>query len=98
MRTAPQKSSLLFWRDQTGAKVDWIIEKERQYTPIEVKWTENPSARDARHILTFIEEYSNSSKGYVICRIPRAQKLTDNITALPWQEIHLILEHEQRSE
>ena len=92
MRTAPQKSSLLFWRDQAGAEVDWIVEKENQYTPVEVKWTDNPSSRDARHVHAFIEEYSNSSRGYVICRIPRAQKLTDTVTALPWRELHTVLE------
>ncbi|NGX55350.1 MAG: hypothetical protein KR126chlam2_00984 [Chlamydiae bacterium] len=95
MRTVPQKSSLLFWRDQAGAEVDWIVEKENQYTPVEVKWTENPSSRDARHVHAFIKEYSNSSQGYVICRIPRAQKLTDTITALPWRELHTVLEDRQ---
>jgi uncharacterized protein len=95
MRTAPQKSSLLFWRDQAGVEVDWIVEKENHYTPVEVKWTKNPSSRDARHVQAFIEEYSNSSRGYVICRIPQAQKLTDTVTALPWRELHKILEDRQ---
>lgn len=92
MRTSPQKSSLLFWRNQAGAEVDWIVEKENQYIPVEVKWTENPNSSDARHIHTFIEEYRNSSKGYVICRIPRAQKLTNKVLALPWKELHVVLE------
>ena len=93
MRTSPQKSSLLFWRDQAGAEVDWVVDKENRYTPVEVKWTNGPSARDARHVHTFVEEYSNSSKGYVICRIPRAQKLTDLVTALPWRELYTVLEN-----
>lgn len=92
MRTSPQKSSLLFWRDQAGAEVDWVVDKDNRYTPVEVKWTKDPSSRDARHVHTFVEEYSNSSKGYVICRIPRAQKLTDLVTALPWRELHTVLE------
>ncbi len=92
MRTIPQKSSLLFWRDQAGVEVDWIIEKENQYIPIEVKWTESPSPRDARHIHTFFEEYPNSSQGYVVCRVSQAQKLTDTVTALPWEKLHTILE------
>lgn len=87
MRTIPQRSTLLFWRDQTGEEVDWVVEKENRYIPIEVKWTENPSPRDARHVDTFIKEYPNSSSGYVICRIPRAQKLSENVTALPWKEL-----------
>ena len=91
MRTAPQKSSLLFWRDQSGAEVDWVVEKENQYTPVEVKWTTHPSPRDARHVLAFLEEYPNSSQGYVICRIPRPQKLAEKVTALPWRELHTVL-------
>ncbi len=91
MRTTPQKGSLLFWRDQAGAEVDWIIERESQYIPVEVKWKENPSPRDARHVQTFINEYSNSSRGYVICRIPRAQKLTETVTALPWSELTTVI-------
>ncbi|WP_194848350.1 ATP-binding protein [Candidatus Neptunochlamydia vexilliferae] len=92
MRTAPIKSSLMFWRDSSGAEVDWVVEKTNQYIPVEVKWTENPQARDARHIQTFLNEYKNSSHGYLICRIPRAQKLAPNVTALPWQELPKVLE------
>ncbi|MCH9628078.1 MAG: hypothetical protein S4CHLAM2_17280 [Chlamydiales bacterium] len=91
MRTVPQKSSLLFWRDQGGAEVDWIIERENRFTPVEVKWTENPSTRDARHVHAFIEEYPNSAHGFVICRTSRAQKLTDTVTALPWKELSRVL-------
>lgn len=92
LRTSPKKCSMLFWRDQAGAEVDWVVDKENTYTPIEVKWTKTPNARDARHLHTFIEEYPNSCKGYVICRIPRAQKLTDLVTALPWRELHTAIE------
>lgn len=93
MRTFPQKGSLLFWRDQSGAEVDWIVERDNHYIPVEVKWTTQPSASDARHLHTFLEEYPNSSKAYVICRIPRAQKLMDRVIALPWQELHTLLLH-----
>ncbi len=92
LRTFPQKSALLFWRDQTGAEVDWIIEKEGEFIPVGVKWTKRPSMRDTKHIHTFIEEYPNSIRGYVICRISRRQKLTDKVTALPWEEVHRVLE------
>lgn len=92
MRTLPIKSSLLFWRDQSGAKIDWIVERENRYIPIEVKWTKNPRISDTRHLHTFIKEYSNSSHGYLICRIQRAQKLTDSVIALPWKELDKILD------
>ena len=93
MRTRPIKSSLMFWRDQAGAEVDWIIEKENHYIPVEVKWTKSPNKQDAKHLHTFIKEYTNSSCGYVICRIPRAQKLSKSVTALPWQELPTILDN-----
>lgn len=90
MRTFPQKSSLMHWRDAAGAEIDWIVEKEHQYIPVEVKWTKNPRPNHARHVHSFIQEYPNSSKGYVICRIPKAQKLTEQVMALPWQELHML--------
>jgi predicted AAA+ superfamily ATPase len=65
--------------------VDFIVEHGAALTPIEVKWTENPTAGDARHLLTFLGERSKVSKhGYVICRCPRPLQLHDRITALPW--------------
>lgn len=87
MRTEPIKSSLMYWRDSSGAEVDWIIERENRFIPFEVKWTQNPTVNDARHIKTFIEDHPNASQGYVICRAPKPQKLSDKITALPWQDL-----------
>jgi len=91
LRTIPIKSTLLFWRNQAGAEVDWVVEQDNNYTPVEVKWTDNPHVQDARHVQTFIDEYPNSSCGYLVCRVPRDQKLTNNVTAIPWKELHKVL-------
>ena len=40
-------------RSRDGAEVDFIVEHGGGLTPIEVKWTENPTQNDARHLLTF---------------------------------------------
>jgi len=81
-----------FWRDHDGPEVDWVIEKENHYTPIEVKWTQTPSLKDARHLLVFMDEYDDvTDKGYIVCRTPRAIKLNARITAIPWQDIPTIL-------
>ena len=65
--------------------MDFIIEQGGRLTPIEVKWTENPTLNDARHLLSFLAEKSKESRhGYVICRCPRPLRLHDQITALPW--------------
>lgn len=92
MRTLLQKSTLYFWRDQTGVEIDWVVERENTFIPIKVKWTENPHIRDARHVCAFIKEYPNTRHGYIICRASHAQKLSENITALPWQSISTVLD------
>lgn len=72
-------------RTKDGAEVDFIIERAGTLTPIEVKWSEKPTARDARHLLTFLAEHPNQAQhGYVICRCSRPQRIHDQITALPW--------------
>ena len=75
------------WQTSTGAEVDAIVETPEEAIPIEVKWTENPSPRDARHVETFLDLHDDlSAGGYVVCRCPRRQQLTDRVTAIPWQE------------
>ena len=79
------EGKLYHQRSRDGAEVDFIVEHGAALTPIEVKWTENPTAGDARHLLTFLGERSKVAKhGYVICRCPRPLQLHDKITALPW--------------
>jgi predicted AAA+ superfamily ATPase len=78
---------LQFWRDPDGPEVDWIVEGEDRLLPVEVKWSDAPVERDARHLQTFLSEYSKAREGFVVCRTPRRFKLAPNITAIPWQEI-----------
>lgn len=44
---------LYYQRTKDGAEVDFIIDREGKLTPVEVKWAENPTLSDARHLLTF---------------------------------------------
>lgn len=76
--------SLSHFRTKDGAEIDFIIEHEGKLVPVEVKWTENPAAKDARHLVRFIAEHKNSHEGYVVCRCPRPMKLADSVTAIPW--------------
>jgi predicted AAA+ superfamily ATPase len=81
-----------YWRDASGVEVDYVLQIEKEYVPIEVKWTEMPSMQDARHVAKFLAEYDNAKRGYIVCRTPSAFEITDNIIALPWQEIDRIME------
>jgi predicted AAA+ superfamily ATPase len=73
------------WRNTSGAEVDGIIETPDEVIPVEVKWTDRPSPGDARHVETFIRHHQDmASRGYVICRTPHKQRLSDRVLALPW--------------
>ena len=73
------------WQTATGAEVDAVVETPHGIIPIEAKWTDRPSPHDARHVETFLAQHTDTAQhGYVVCRCPRTQKLTDRVTALPW--------------
>jgi predicted AAA+ superfamily ATPase len=85
-----QSSQLRYWRDSNGVEVDYVLENSGKYIPIEVKWTEEPSIKDARHLQKFLSDYVNSDKGFIICRTPQAVEIAENIVALPWQNLNEI--------
>lgn len=79
---------LFFWRTVSGAEIDVVLETPTEIIPIEVKWTESPREKDARHLRSFLNTYSKRAKrGFIICRCPYKLGITKNITAIPWYEI-----------
>ncbi len=90
-RQATPTTRLLFWRDPDGPEVDWLVEREGVMVPVEAKLTKTPDARDVRHVEVFLREYPDAPRGYLICRTPRRVRLSDRITALPWQELATVL-------
>ncbi|MFH0803140.1 MAG: DUF4143 domain-containing protein [bacterium] len=79
------KGKLYYQRTTTGAEVDYIIEDGNTLIPIEVKWSEHPSLKDARHLLTFMKENpKKAGRGYIICRCPHPLELHEQVLALPW--------------
>ncbi len=83
--------NLRFWRDSSGPEVDWVIEIFGEYIPIEVKWTTKPTLKDCKHVITFLNEYKEAKKGFVVCRIPRPMQLTPEILAIPWEHLAEII-------
>lgn len=84
------KVKVRYWRDSAGPEVDFILEHQHNYIPIEVKWTDKPSLSDAKHLQKFIAEYSEAKSAYVVCRTPYRYQINDHITALPWHEIYTL--------
>jgi predicted AAA+ superfamily ATPase len=76
-----------FWRPASGAEVDYVWQSPREDIPIEVKWTARPQPSDARHLEAFLAEYpSRARRGLVVCRCERAERLTDRVIAVPWNQ------------
>jgi predicted AAA+ superfamily ATPase len=76
---------LFYFRTKAGAEIDFVLERGGEIIPIEVKWTENPSRHDARHLKTFLDEQPRRARrGYIICRCRRPQTIDERIVALPW--------------
>lgn len=86
-RLTEKKVRLRFWRDPDGPEVDWVLEREGQYVPLEVKWSATPRPQDARNLQVFLSEHKNTSAGYVVCQTPRRVKLGPRLMAIPWQEV-----------
>jgi predicted AAA+ superfamily ATPase len=82
-----------YWRDTAGPEIDYVLDVAHRYIPIEVKWSDKPDLKDARHLKKFIEEYPHTACAYIICQTPHRYKLNDNIWALPWQETHTIFDN-----
>lgn len=81
-------TKIRFWRDPDGPEVDWVIDEDGVYIPLEVKWTENPASGDIRHLEVFLSEYKSAKTGFLICQVPRKVKLSGKVFALPWQSIN----------
>jgi uncharacterized protein len=78
---------LFYFRTKDGAEVDYVVELEDRTLAIEVKWTDKPSLRDLTGLVAFLRDHPKVREGYVICRCPRAVRLSKSITALPWQRL-----------
>lgn len=87
IHTNGRRANLRFWRDPDGPEVDWVVDENGIYIPIEVKWTENPMPGDVRHLEVFLSEYKSAKAGFLVCRVPRKAKLSEKVFALPWQSI-----------
>ncbi|NGX52266.1 MAG: hypothetical protein KR126chlam5_00562 [Candidatus Anoxychlamydiales bacterium] len=86
-RQQNSKISVHFWRDSAGPEVDWVLRRNDELLPIEVKWTDTPSRRDAKHLELFLNEYPKANKGYIVCQVSHNQVLSNNIEAISWKDL-----------
>lgn len=80
-------ASIYFWRDHDGPEVDYVLEQDGKYTPIGVKLTKKPTAKDIRHLKTFREEYPIKDYCYLVSNVPYCYEIEEGIMVLPWFEV-----------
>jgi predicted AAA+ superfamily ATPase len=93
IRALSPSTKLRYWRDHAGPEVDYVLENNKKYIPIEVKWTSTPTLQDAKHLIKFMDAYDCIKPAYIICQCKRPVLLHENIIALPWQELSSIIQN-----
>ncbi len=86
VRIYDSKYKVMYWRSHDGPEIDYVLSSQDTLVPIEVKLTENPTLKDARHLMTFCTEYS-VKQAYIVCRCNMPRRINELVTALPWQQL-----------
>ncbi len=92
IRSHKLSATLHFWQDPEVAEVDWVVQVNKIFLPFEIKIKNNVAKGDLRHLEHFLKEYPCPHGGFVIFTGLRPQKLTETITAIPWQNLTKMLE------
>lgn len=62
----PERPNVLHWRTATGAEVDFVVELPGRLLPIEIKSARRVMNADARHLRSFLADYSDSAPGALL--------------------------------
>lgn len=88
IRALGKDYKVYYWRTSGGAEVDCVIDLGNEVIPIEIKSSKTVSLSELKGLRSFLDEYKNLAKqAYVIVPEGKKEKLTENITALPWNKI-----------
>ena len=88
IRTLKKNYKIYYWRTSGGAEVDLIIDIGERLIPIEIKSARKISLSDVSGLKIFLNDYKKkASHGYVISMGDKKEKISNNITILPWHSI-----------
>lgn len=74
-----------FWRTAGGAEVDCIIDRGSSVIPIEIKSSKYISGSEIKGLKIFLNDYRKlATHGYIITMGEKPERISKNITALPW--------------
>lgn len=93
LRSQNLRGGLYYWRDHNGPEIDWVVEYENRWIPVEVKFVENPQQKQTRHLELFLNENEDrASKGFLVYLGKRPRKISEKITAIPWFDLYRVFE------
>jgi len=78
------KAKVFYWRTTNGKEVDFVVEHGKKLLAIETKLTQNPSFKDAKNLLTFIEAYPQTVNGLLLHSGESVRWLHTKVLAIPW--------------
>ena len=85
--STPQRPSVLYWRTVGGAEVDFVLELPDRLLPIEVKASRRVKHGDARHLLTFLEDYPSAPGALILYDGDDVFWLDRRVLAVPWHQV-----------
>jgi uncharacterized protein len=82
------EAQILFWRTHSGEEVDFVVESGERLLAIEVKAASRVGHRDARHLVTFREQYGDALHGALLLHTGEdVFWAADRVLAAPWWRI-----------
>jgi predicted AAA+ superfamily ATPase len=75
---------LYYWRTVSGREVDFIIEYGKKLLALEVKLSSNVLTRDIKNILSFIDDYTETTLGIILYTGNEIKWLHSKVVAIPW--------------
>lgn len=85
VRVLNKNYRICFWRTSGGAEVDCVIDAGSSVIPVEIKSSRYVTKSEIIGLKIFLEDYKKVAKeGFVITMGDKMEKLTENITAIPW--------------
>lgn len=78
------KAHMFYWRTTTGKEIDFIMEHGKSLLAFEAKLTKKPSFNDIKNLLTFIEEYPQTTRGVLLHAGSSIKWLHSKVIGVPW--------------
>jgi len=78
------RATIHYWRTTTGKEVDLVLEHGKKILALEVKMTGNPTVRDIKNLLLFIDEYPETVRGVLVHTGKAIKWLHSKVIAVPW--------------